>query len=310
MTQSIACVSAFDLLLLVLLGAIWGASFLFIRVAAPVLGPIPLMDLRVIVAAAALLLYSAARRRNPLLPHRWRDFVVLGTLNNAIPFVTIATAELVLTASLGAILNATSPFFTVIVAAIWARARPSAAQVAGTVIGFAGVAVLTGVGSLELGPGVLGGIALALVGAFSYAVAAVYTGRTFLRLPPISLAVNQLIVSGTILLLPAIATRTAAPLDPAALASAVALALLGTSVGYLIYFRLIERTGPTRAITVTLLIPIFGVLLGHLVLGEPVGPGLLAGLALILLGVSLVNGLLPAGRRVHVPTTGAGAASD
>ena len=135
MTQSIACVSAFDLLLLVLLGAIWGASFLFIRVAAPVLGPIPLMDLRVIVAAAALLLYSAARRRNPLLPHRWRDFVVLGTLNNAIPFVTIATAELVLTASLGAILNATSPFFTVIVAAIWARARPSAAQVAGTVIG-------------------------------------------------------------------------------------------------------------------------------------------------------------------------------
>src|SRR5438445_109656 len=190
MTQSIACVSAFDLLLLVLLGAIWGASFLFIRVAAPVLGPI------------------------------------------------------------------------------------------------------------------------ALVGAFSYAVAAVYTGRTFLRLPPISLAVNQLIVSGTILLLPAIATRTAAPLDPAALASAVALALLGTSVGYLIYFRLIERTGPTRAITVTLLIPIFGVLLGHLVLGEPVRPGLLAGLALILLGVSLVNGLLPAARRVHVPTTGAGAASD
>src|SRR2546428_47461 len=124
MTQGIAYVSACDFLLLVLLGAIWGASFLFIRVAAPVLGPIPLMDLRVIVAAAALLLYSAARRRNPLLPHRWRDFVVLGTLNNAIPFVTIATAELVLTASLGAILNATSPFFTVIVAAISLRARP------------------------------------------------------------------------------------------------------------------------------------------------------------------------------------------
>src|SRR5437879_421163 len=214
MTQSIACVSAFDLLLLVLLGAIWGASFLFIRVAAPVLGPIPLMDLRVIVAAAALLLYSAARRRNPLLPHRWRDFVVLGTLNNAIPFVTIATAELVLTASLGAILNATSPFFTVIVAAIWARARPSAAQVAGTVIGFTGVAVLTGVGSLELGPGVLGGIALALVGAFSYAVAAVYTCRAFLRLPPVPLSANHLTSTGPILPLPAIDPRPAAPPHP------------------------------------------------------------------------------------------------
>src|SRR2546430_3304981 len=267
MTQSIACVSVFDLLLLVLLGAIWGASFLFIRVAAPVLGPIPLMDLRVIVAAAALLLYSAARRRNPLLPHRWRAFVVLGTLTNAIPFVTIATAELVLTASLGAILNATSPFFTVIVAAIWARARPSAAQVAGTVIGFAGVAVLTGVGSLELGPGVLGGIALALVGAFSYAVAAVYTGRTFLRLPPISLAVNQLIASGTILLLPAIATRTAAPLDPAALASAVALALLGTSAGSLLYLRSLERSGSTRSHCPHLPSPIFCLRSRHLVPG-------------------------------------------
>src|SRR5439155_1548624 len=120
----------------------------------------------------------------------------------AVATATSATTGSVLPAPPGAILNATSPFFTVIVAGIWARARPSAAQVAGTVIGFAGVAVLTGVGSLELGPGVLGGIALALVGAFSYAVAAVYTGRTFLRLPPISLAVNQLIASGTILLLP------------------------------------------------------------------------------------------------------------
>src|SRR3989442_14193125 len=310
MRQSVPSVSVYGLLLSVVVGAGGGASCLFVGAAAAVLGRIPLMDLPVIVAAAAPLLYSAPRRRNPPLPHRWGDFVVLGTLNNAIPFVTIATAELVLTASLGAILNATSPFFTVIVAAIWARARPSAAQVAGTVIGFAGVAVLTGVGSLELGPGVLGGIALALVGAFSYAVAAVYTGRTFLRLPPISLAVNQLIASGTILLLPAIATRTAAPLDPAALASAVRLALLPNSVRDLLYFPLIERTGPTRAITLTLLIPIFGVLLGHLLLGEPVRPGPPARLAPILLRVSLANGLLPAGRRVHVPTTGAGAASD
>ena len=279
-------------MLLVVLGAIWGASFLFIRVGAPVLGPIPLMEIRVVVAVAALLLYSLARRRDPLLLVRWRDFLVLGTLNNAIPFVTIATAELVLTASLGAILNATSPFFTVIVAALWARRRPSTAQVAGTVLGFVGVAVLTGLGSVELGPGVLGGIALALVGAFSYAVAAVYAGRTFMGTPSFSVAVNQLLASATVLLLPALATRTSAPADPAALGSVLALALLGTSVAYLIYFRLIERTGPTRAITVTLLIPVFGVLLGNLVLGEPVGPGLLAGLVLILVGVALVNGLV------------------
>lgn len=284
-----------ELALLVVLGAIWGASFLFIRVAAPVLGPVPLMDVRVILAAAVLLAGSAIAGQRPLRPERWRQFLVQGALNNAIPFVTIATAELAITASLGAMLNATSPFFTVLVAAVWERRRPRFAQVAGSVIGFAGVAVLVGVGSVELGPGVLGGIALMLVGSFSYAVAAVYAGRTFGGVPPLVVSVNQLVASGAILLVPALLTRTSAPVDPAAIGSTLALALLGTALGYLIYFRLIARAGATRAITVTLLIPPFGVLFGSVFLQEAIGPGLLAGLALILVGVSLVNGLVRVG---------------
>ncbi len=286
--------SPLDLLLLVVLGAIWGASFLFIRIGAPALGPVPLMDIRVVIAATALLVLSALRRDRVLRLERWRQFLVQGTLNNAIPFVTIATSELYLTAGLGAILNATSPFFTVIVAAVWQRRRPNVAQIVGTIIGFGGVIVLVGAGTFQqdLGEGVLLGIVLSLIGALSYAVAAVYTSRTFRDLRAIEVSTNQLLASSLILMPIAIATRTSAEPRPEVVGSVLALALLGTAVGYLIYFRLLMRIGPTRAITVTLLIPPFGVFFGSVVLGEPVGAGLLAGLLLILLGITLVNGLV------------------
>ena len=242
--------SPLDLFLLVVLGAIWGASFLFIRIGAPALGPVPLVELRLVLAAAALLAYAAVRRDTVLRPERWRQFLMQGTVNNVVPFVTIASAELFITAGLGAILNATTPFFTVIVNAIWHRRRPSFGQILGTIIGFLGVVVLVGVGSLDLG-----------------------------KAAPV-----------------AVATRTGADARPDVIVSVLSLALLGTAVGYLIYFRLIQSAGPTRASTVTLLIPPFGVFFGSVVLGEPIGPGLVAGLALILVGVALVYGWVRAPR--------------
>lgn len=284
--------SPLDLFLLVVLGAIWGASFLFIRIGAPTLGPVPLVELRLVLAAAALLGFAALRRDPVLRPDRWRQFLLQGTVNNVIPFVTIASAELFITAGLGAILNATTPFFTVIVNAIWHRRRPSFGQIIGTLVGFVGVVVLVGVGSLDLGKGVLLGVGLSLVGAFSYGIAAVYASRTFRDLRPIEVSVNQLVVSGILLAPVAVATRTGADTRPDVIVSVLSLALLGTAVGYLIYFRLIQSAGPTRASTVTLLIPPFGVFFGSVVLGEPVGAGLVAGLALILVGIALVYGWL------------------
>ena len=288
--------SPLDLFLLVVLGAIWGASFLFIRIGAPALGPVPLVELRLVLAAAALLAYAAVRRDTVLRPDRWRQFLVQGTVNNVIPFVTIASAELFITAGLGAILNATTPFFTVIVNAIWHRRRPSFGQILGTIVGFIGVVVLVGVGSLDLGKGVLLGVGLSLVGAFSYGIAAVYASRTFRDLRPIEVSVNQLVVSGILLAPVAVVTRTGADARPDVIVSVLSLALLGTAVGYLIYFRLIQSAGPTRASTVTLLIPPFGVFFGSVVLGEPVGAGLVAGLALILIGIALVYGWVRAPR--------------
>src|SRR2546428_300322 len=152
------------------------------------------------------------------------------------------------------------------------------------------------IGAPALGRGVLLGVALSLVGAFSYGIAAVYASRTFRDLRPIEVSVNQLVVSGILLAPVAIATRTAADPRPDVIVSVLSLALLGTAVGYLIYFRLIQSAGPTHASTVTLLIPPFGVFFGSVVLGEPVGAGLVAGLALILLGIALVYGWVRAPR--------------
>lgn len=281
--------SALDLVLLVLLGAIWGASFPFIRVAAPELGPLPLAEARVLIAATALLLWLGLVVRERPRVGRWRELFVLGALNNAIPFTTIGAAELVLTASLGAILNATSPFFTVALRAVVERRRPLRTELVGTVVGFSGVVVLVGGGTPDPSPAVVGGVALMLVGALGYAAAAIYASRTFRDTRQVDLALGQFLACAVIVLLPALATLPPRPPSTAAVASTIALAVLGSAVAYLIYFRLIARAGPTRAIAVTFLIPVFGVLFGHLFLGEAVGPGLVAGGGLVLAGVALVT---------------------
>ncbi len=282
-----------DLVLLTLLGAIWGASFLFIRIGAPALGPIPFMFLRVLIGGATLIAWATlAAGWRPRYAGRWPSFLVLGTLNNVIPFTLIATAELHLTASLGAILNSTSPFFAVLVTAVWERVAPRRAQLIGSVVGLVGVCLLVGAGPLSVDAALFFAVAISLVAALSYAVAAVYASRAFAGTPPLDVAIGQLVASTLILLPGAALTRTDAPLRADAVLSLVALAVLGTAVGYLIYFRLVGRAGPARAITVTLLIPAFGVAFGAIFLAEALAPGMLVGLALILLGIALVLGIL------------------
>lgn len=290
-------------LLLVLLAAIWGASFLFIRVAAPAFGPLPLMGARVAIAAVALLLYAAFTRTRLDLGRPWRRFVVLGAFNAAIPFALIATAELRLSASLGSILNSTSPLFSVFVAWIAFGAALRGPQIVGALVGIAGVAALVGVGDVSSDPSFVLAVAISLAAALSYAIGASYAGRAFPGLRPLDLAVGQAL-GATIVLLPgALLTLPRSVPPPEAVASLLALALLSTVVAYLIYFRLIVAVGATRAIAVTLLIPVFGVLLGSVFLGEEPSASLLLGLVLVLAGVSLVTGVV-AGPRPGPPSGG------
>ena len=279
-----------DAAALLALGALWGGSFLFIRVAVPSLGPLLLMELRVGIASLALVLFAAAVGRRPKLRARWRQFLLIGTLNAAIPFTLIAAAEIHLTASLAAILNSTTVMFAAVAAAVWSRDPLTARKVVGIVLGVLGVAVLVGWDPVELDGAVLLSVGAMLAASLSYGISAVYVKRTFVGVPPLGMAIRQL-TGATVVLFPFAALSVPRESPPmAATASVLALALLSTALAYLFYFRLITNVGPTSTVTVTLLVPVFGLLFGVLFLDEPFGPGTLAGLGIVLGSVVLVTG--------------------
>ena len=276
-----------------MLGALWGGSFLFIRVAVPALGPFLLVELRVGLAVAVLFLYAVAVGSMPKIRGRWRSFLVLGFLNAAVPFSLISAAEIHLTASLAAILNSTTVMFTAIVAAVWMGDALTARKAIGIVLGIVGVSVLVGWDPLPLNGAVLLAVAAMLLASLSYALGATYAKRSFSGIPPLGMAIGQL--SGAVVLLLPMAVVSVPERAPSTVVtfSMLGLAFLSTAVAYLIYFRLIENVGPTSTVTVTLLVPVFGLLFGVLLLEEPFGLGTLEGLGIILTSVVLITGIAP-----------------
>jgi drug/metabolite transporter (DMT)-like permease len=282
---------------LIMLSALWGGSFLFIRVAVPALGPFLLVELRVGLAAAVLFLYALAAGSMPKIRGRWKSFLVLGFLNAAVPFSLISAAEIHLTASLAAILNSTTVMFTAIVAAVWMGDALTARKAIGIMLGIVGVSVLVGWDPLPLNGAVLFAVAAMLLASLSYALGATYAKRSFSGIPPLGMAIGQL--SGAVVLLLPMAVVSVPERAPSTVVtfSMLGLAFLSTALAYLIYFRLIESVGPTSTLTVTLLVPVFGLLFGVLLLEEPFGPGTLAGLGIILTSVVLITGLAPQKKR-------------
>lgn len=281
-------------LLLLLLSLLWGGSFLFAKVAVTEWPPIAVVLAR--TSIAALLLALAARFSGASLAvgwPLWRAFFVMGLINNLIPFGLIFWGQTAIGAGLAAIVNATTPVFGVLVAHYFGhneRATPS--KLAGVFAGMAGVAIL-------IGPEALTGLGhqlwpeLACLGAaLSYGFAGLY-GRRFSGLPPLVTATGQLsatsIMALPLLLLLAPPWTLPAP-SGAALAAMLALATVSTAVAYVIFFEIMRKAGGGNAILVTLLVPVSAVLLGILVLGEVLAPRHLAGLAVILTGLALIDG--------------------
>jgi len=280
-----------DLGALLLLSALWGASFIFIRVAVPALGPFVLVELRVGLGAVTLALCAALLRRLPKLRVRWRQFALLGMVNVAIPFSLISAAEINLTASLAAILNSTTVMFTAVVAAVWMGDDLTSRKVVGVVLGIVGVAVLVGWDPIVMNWVVVLSVGAMLAASLAYALGSVYAKRTFAGSPPLAIAIGQLTAAATLMLpLAAVSVPDERPSTIVVL-SILGLALPSTALAYMLYFRLIENVGPTSTSTVTLLVPLFGLLFGVVLLEEPVGLGTLAGLVLILSSVTLITGL-------------------
>jgi drug/metabolite transporter (DMT)-like permease len=280
-----------DLGALTLLGALWGGSFLFISVAVPALGPALLVELRVLLAAVALALCAVAVGRLPALRSQWKEFLILGGLNAAAPFTLIAISQLNLTASLAAIMNSTTPLFAAVVAAVWIGEELTMRKIFGLLLGVIGVAVLVGLDPVPLNGVVLLSVGASLLAALCYALGGVYAKRTFQGVSPLTMGICQQAAAAAILLPLAAANLPEEPPSLAVVLSVLGLALLSTAVAYLIYFRLMASIGPTKTLTVTFLVPVFGVLFGVLFLGDPVGIGTFAGMGIILSSVALVTGI-------------------
>ncbi|MGE5105105.1 MAG: DMT family transporter [Betaproteobacteria bacterium] len=279
---------------LLLLAAIWGGSFLFMRIAAPVLGPTLLIGLRVSTAAAFLLAIALLRRRSLQFASHWKHYLVLGLCNSALPFLLFAYAAQTLTASLLSILNATAPIFGAVTTAAWNRSRLSPRTIAGLILGVTGVVVLVGLDPATLAPGAGVAIAAGLAASLCYGIVSTYAkaarqGDAFNNAHG-SMWAATLIVLPAVPFFPAVAAAT-----PGVLGAALALGIVCSGVAYLLYFRLIADLGPASALTVTFLIPVFGVLWGWLFLGEQVGLSTVAGSLIVIVGTALVTGFSPSG---------------
>ncbi len=280
-----------DTLLLFLLGALWGSSFLFVRIAVPVLGPFPLVEVRVLVGGLILLVYAAWTRQAPDFRRYGGRIMLLGLINNAVPFVMIAFAQLRLTASLAALINATVPLFSAVVAAIWIRERLTVPKLVGLFLGLVGVLMIVGWRADNLDPSRVGSILLSLGASLCYGVAVVYSKVAFRDVRSVSIATGQLLAASAWVLPLALLNPVTKPVSGGILLAVLGLAVLATSAAYLIYFYLIEHAGPTNAASSTLLIPFFSALWGAVFLGERLQPNELAGFAIILVSLLLVTGL-------------------
>jgi drug/metabolite transporter (DMT)-like permease len=284
--------NAASLIRLLVLSAIWGGSFLFMRIGAPVLGPTVLVEFR--VGLAALFLFGVAlflKKRLNVRAH-WQHYLVLGLLNSAIPFLLFGFAAQTLSASLLSILNATSPIWGAIIGAVWARTPLSRRSLVGLMLGVMGVALLVGFDQMTLLPGAGLAIIAALGAAFSYGIASVYA-KTAKSVAPFanahgSMWAAALLILPLVLFFPVNATPT-----PNVMLAVIALGVLCSGIAYLLYFRLISDIGAAPALTVTFLIPVFGVLWGGLFLDEIVGWHTILGSVIVILGTALVTGFSP-----------------
>ncbi|WP_087735559.1 DMT family transporter [Paraburkholderia piptadeniae] len=287
---------------LLILAALWGASFLFIRVGVTDFGVAPLMALRVGIGALFLLIVLAARR--PLresaatLRTRALPLLVVGILNSAAPFCLFAYAEITLSAGVTSVINATTPLWGALVAFVWLKDRLSALRSVGLVIGFAGVLTLVwdqiaAPSGSNVSPTTTALAAAAALGAtLLYGIAASYTKKHLMGVDALTVATGTMI-GATIVLLPlALASWPAAAPSLKAWGSVIALGVACTGIAYMLFFHLIAVAGPARAITVTFVIPIFGILWGALFLGERVSVGMLEGCAVILIGTALATGVV------------------
>ncbi|MDV3348693.1 DMT family transporter [Leptothoe sp. LEGE 181152] len=282
-----------NILELLLLAALWGGSFLFMRIAAPVLGPVWLIEFRVLLAGLVLLPVLARLRLMGTMRRQLMPLLIVGCLNSAIPFLLLAFASVSLPAGFTSILNGTAPLFGTVVASVWLSERLTPSRKVGFVLGFIGVVILVGWKAVDTTPSFLVAVVAALSAALMYAIAAPYIKKNLAGVPSLVVTTGSQL-GAALVIIPALPFTIPQQVPSAGVAIAVlALAVLSTAFAYILYFRLIQNIGSTKALTVTYLIPMFAMLWGAIVLQEAVTSSMILGCGLVLLGTAIANDLFP-----------------
>lgn len=281
-----------NLLDLLLLAAVWGGSFLFMRVAVKDFGPVALIELRVGLAALFLLPAAIWRGKLPLIARHWKALLVVGTLNAAVPFLLYAYAAQSLGAGFLSVANAVTPVWGAVVGWLWLKDKLPWMRSLGLLIGLVGIVVLVW-DKLNFQAGGTGPAVLAAVSApVFYGIAANWTKRFLTGVDALASATGSMIAASLVLLPLAISAWPEAPASMAAWISTILLAVVCTGAAYIVFFRLIANVGPTAAVSVTFLVPIFGVVWGAWFLDEVITPSIAVGAAIILVGTALALGLI------------------
>ncbi|MCL6442492.1 MAG: DMT family transporter [Alicyclobacillus sp.] len=277
-----------EIVMLLILAALWGGSFLFMRIGAPALGPLVLVELRVLLAGITLVVFSLVSRHRIHIFHKWWQYLILGATNAAIPFTLISFAELRLDAGLAAILNATTPMFTALIAWLWTKEPFTTRKLYGVILGIVGVSVLVGWDGGGHKPHLWLFASFSLLAAIFYGVAGVFSSKHFKGEEPMDMAIGQQL-GATLIMLPFSMATLPHQMPPSVVIfSVLGLAVLCTAIAYLFYFALIHSVGPLKTLTVTFLVPVFGVIWGGLFLGESMTARLVIGLLIILASVALM----------------------
>jgi drug/metabolite transporter (DMT)-like permease len=275
---------------LVTLGAIWGGAHALTRFSVPVFGPVMLVEARIVLAAILLSAVAIFTMRPLRLKTQWRQIVVLGAVNTAIPFFLLTYAAIQLNASVLSVLNATAPVFGAVIGALWLKDPLSARKVAGMLIGISGVSILlwSDLGNANIPSAIP--VAAALGTACAYGFSSNYARRHAATLDHFNSAHGSLWVAALLIAPATPFFPIEAPISMGIAASVITLGVLCTGIAYLIYFKLIHDVGPASALTVAFLIPVFGVLWGVVFLNEPITPALILGGLLVIAGTVLTTG--------------------
>ena len=291
-----------DVIALLLLAAIWGGSFLFIRLSVDDFGPIALSGLRTLIGGAALLPVLFLSNKLAVIRTHWRSMIFVGLFNSALPFIFFNFATMTLPVGTMSIINALTPLWGAAIAWVWLKDTLPPLRMLGLLVGFAGILVLVwdklSFNDTASVYAVIAGVSAPIF----YGIAANYTKKYLMNADPIATAAGSLVAAGLMLLPFTLYTWPSTSISNVAWAAALGLGLFCTAIAYVLFYRLLIRLGPPRAMTVTFLIPVFGVFWGWLFLGESITLRIVMGGGVILLGTALATGFV--GGRVSAKTSG------